>query len=51
MNRIENSEALKNVWKWKNEIHDDVKKYKIEDRFYEIHKLAESLKVSRSAFK
>ncbi len=51
MNKIENSEALKNVWKWKEEIHNDVKIFKLEDRFYEIHKMAEKIRFQRTVLK
>lgn len=51
MNKIENSEALKNVWKWKEEIHNDVKKFKLEDRFQEIHKMAENIRDQRVVLK
>jgi len=46
MNKLENSEALKRVWRWKDEIHNEVKNLDISERLKEIHKMAEKAKLT-----
>ena len=39
-NNLENSEALKRVWEWKQEIYKDVKNLSLNDKLKKIHEMA-----------
>ena len=47
-NIIENSEALKRVWKWKEDIYNDVRELTTKEKLKKIHHMAEqTLNLSR----
>ena len=39
-NRIENSQALKRVWEWKEEIYNELKYFELNEKFKQIHSMA-----------
>jgi hypothetical protein len=39
-NRIENSKALLRVWKWKEEIYNEIKTLELNNKFKKIHDMA-----------
>lgn len=39
-NKIENSEALKRVWDWKDQIYNDVKELSLNEKLKKIHEMA-----------
>ena len=50
MNKIENSEALLRVWKWKDEIYNDVKNLDLIEQLKEIHKMAQKVNNDKKVF-